>query len=682
MTGIVRQLDSAPGGRSLMRIVSPAQVQAAEKAQADEKEAANQSIIESSLASFVSKQWESSKSAKIKTGERMLKNLRQRMGEYSPSKLAEIKSQGGSEIFMMITNIKCRALVSWVNDILFQPGERPFECTPSPIPELPGFMLDEINAAVQQDAVAALQMTGMPITPEMMQAKADEIKELLKERIEKEAKAAAGRMTDKIEDQLEQGGFNDALKEFVEDLATFPAAIMRGPIIRKRKQMSWVRKGNDWKPEVVNDPVTSVYRVSPFDMYPGPNTTSINSGYLIERHKLRRKDLHAMIGVPGYSEEAIKNVLTDYGMGGLREWLYTDQERAQLESRHYEFLTSRDDTIDAIEYSGSVQGQQLRDWGMSEKMVPDVLAEYEANIWKIGQYIIRAVMNDDPLGRRTYHKACFENVPGSFWGIALGETIEDIQDVCNATARSLVNNLAISSGPQVEVYADRIAVGEDVTNIYPWKIWQMQSDPNGSSNNRAVTFYQPTCNANELMSVYNDFSKQADEHTGIPSYTYGSPAGGGAAGTASGLSMLMSAASRGIKMVVSHIDHAIEGMVTMVYDHNMLYDTDMSIKGDAYVVARASSSMMAKEQQTIRRNEFLNTTNNPTDMAIMGPDGRATVLRESAKSLDLPVDEVVPNKAKMAAKLAPPMQQPGAQNLDPAGNPAGGMNNFQQQASA
>ena len=44
----------------------------------------------------------------------MLRALRQRNGDYEPEKLAQITRQGGSEIYMMLTEVKCRAAESWL----------------------------------------------------------------------------------------------------------------------------------------------------------------------------------------------------------------------------------------------------------------------------------------------------------------------------------------------------------------------------------------------------------------------------------------------------------------------------------------------------------------------------------------------------------------------------------------
>jgi len=594
--------------------------------------------------------------------------------------LAQIRAQGGSEIYMMLTSIKCRAAIAWINDILFPPGDKPWKVGPTPIAELD----EETGASIQEYVIAEAQQWQMEaqqvLPPEALKERIKQLRDQMSERMQEEADKIAERMDKKIEDQTVEGGWEDAMKEVINDVVTFPAGILKGPIVRKRKTLKWEQdeQTGKWGPVKGKAFRLEWYRVAPFDLYPSPSSKDTDDGYLFERHRLRRADLVAMKGVPGYNDAAIDLVLEAYGSGGLREWLWRDQERAWLEKRPNEWLNS-DDTMDALEFWGSVSGRLLLDWGMTPDKITDPNEEYEVNAWMIGSYVIRAVINEDPLGHRPYDKCSFEEIPGAFWGFGVPEIMKDVQDICNASARSLINNMAIASGPMVEIHTDRVPIGEDITTLEPWKIFQTLSDPHGT-NNPAVRFHNPKSYSKELLGVFDHFSGLADEYTGIPKYSYGEGGGAtGAAGTASGLSMLMSSSARGIKLVITHLDRPIEGSIKRTYTFNMINDPDETIKGDLKCQAKGSSSMVAKEQQMIRRNEFLAQTNNPIDLQIMGVEGRAELLRESVKSMDIPVDDVVPDRetiiknAKIAAMQAMEQAQlPAPKATDGAGNPAGG----------
>jgi hypothetical protein len=184
--------------------------------------------------------------------------------------------------------------------------------------------------------------------------------------------------------------------------------------------------------------------------------------------------------------------------------------------------------------------------------------------------------------------------------------------------------------------------------LVPWKIWQTLNDPVGSSA-PAVRFNQPDSRAEELMAVYEKFSRLADDHSGIPAYIYGDTDVQGAGRTSSGLSMLMGAAGKGIRQVVMHIDmDIIKPVVKRQFIYNMRYDDDESIKGDVEVVPKGAINLAVKETVNTRRIEFLNSTANEFDMPIIGQEGRAAILREVAKGLQMPADEIVPSREKAA----------------------------------
>lgn len=628
------------------------------------------------LSAHVNDAWSRAKFAKTELTERLLQCERQRRGVYDPDKAMEIARTGGSDIYLRLTDVKSRAAANWINDVMLAGGRRAYELSPSKEPELP----PEISAGIVDLVRLEMQEfvdAGGAVHPEAFRIRMEQVQDEIMDKMREEAKQKAFRMENKIEDQLNAGSFELAFREFVDDFVTYPTAILKGPVIRRHKVMKW---GPNLKPMVVNDFVRKVERVSPHDIFPSPNSSTVNDGYLIERHRLTRAALQSMRGTPGYSDKDIDQVLDRFGEAGFRQWLMGDQERDRLEGKPHARLYTKD-VIEAIEYWGSVSGRMLTQWGYKGKKL-DPYQEYECNVWVIGPFVIKAILNPDPLGQRPYEIAQWVPIPGSFWGTALPEQMRDTQTLCNAAARSLANNMGIASGPQAEVTVDRLPDGEDVTSMFPWKIWQVTSDRTGGGQ-PAVRFFQPNMNAEALMNVVQYFSKQADEVTGIPNYVYGNTAGAGVGRTASGLSMLMDNAAKGIKAAITSIDTVVSSLVERLYIHNMIYDSDASCKGDFKVIARGAMGLVAKEQLQVRRNEFLQATANPIDLQIIGPTGRAYLLRETAKTLQMDTDKLVPTTEQIAFRqeqaaqaqmmqMQQMQQQQAPATLDAAGNPAGG----------
>jgi hypothetical protein len=638
------------------------------KAMAEERataQQANSQPVVQALNGYIRKQWMSSMMAKQMTSEiKMLKSVRARRGEYDPDKLAQLREQGSSTIYMMITSNKCRAASSWLRDTLVTASDdKPWTITPTALPDLPPNEVEGIMAQAQAE-VEALYMNGTPPTDQQVRERLLEMKDMALSHLQDLAKRTAERMEVKMEDQLQEGNWSKAFSEFLDDITTFPSAFIKGPIIRKRPKLKWIpTQDGQYTLEQNEELVMEWERVDPFNIYPSADASDVNQGDLTERHKLSRADLQAMIGVEGYSEGAIRAVLETYGKGGLRDWIYVDMNKAAAEGKSTMGVQQNPSKlIDALQFWGSVQGQLLLDWGMSADEVPDPLAEYPVEAWIIADWVIKAVINPDPLGRRPYYKASYEEVPGAYWGNSVADLCRDAQDVCNATARALVNNMSIASGPQVVYNIDRLPQGENITQMYPWKVWQVTSDPlNGSAP--PMQFFQPSSLSQELMAVFEKFSILADEYTGIPRYMTGDSPAGGAGRTASGMSMLMSNAGKAIKQVVSNIDtNVISPVIDRLYYYNMRYGTDPDLKGDVNIVARGAVSLIVKEQAQVRQNQFLQIAlTSPAAQQIIGIEGIAELLRQGAKTLDMNPDRIVPPveiiKQRMAQAQAAQLAQ-------------------------
>ena len=309
------------------------------------------------------------------------------------------------------------------------------------------------------------------------------ILESIQKEISAEAKIVAEKMNNKIHDQLLEGGFYEALAEALPDIV-LKTGFIEGPIYRKVKTKKLLPDPQTGKMRlVVEDKIVAEYeRFSPLDAYPAPDANSLDDGYFIKKTAYTGLQLSSLIGVPGYSETALRAVLDEYGKGGLREWTGIETERAQAENK--DPSVAWDSTkIDCLVFYGEIQGKDLRDWGMGEQEIQDPQIFYPAQAWLIGSHVIKAMLNPDPLGRKNIYKASFDESDGGFWGNGLPELIDDVQDVCNACARHIVNNVGMGAGPMVEINDDRCPGGGDPqpfgSGESPNRRWEMTPRPSG-----------------------------------------------------------------------------------------------------------------------------------------------------------------------------------------------------------
>jgi len=588
----------------------------------------------------------------------MLDSLRAYNGQYDPEDWSKIRDEGGSTIYMNLTSTKVRAAISWIKDILLAGREDAFSIEPTPVVTLPATMIQMINEKVASDFEV---MTKPPQAPEGQPQEQPDIAETLKEsqeykrdlhasvleEINKEAQYAFRIIETEIKDQMKEGKWELALSEFIDDFCIFPTAFIKGPIITKKKRLKWV----DGKVEATNEYVMLNKRISPLDVYPSPEATSVMDGNFIEHLRMSRMEVASLVGAKGYDKAALKRVLENNEGKGYPTALDTniEDEKAREEMRE-DTHRANQNVFHGLHFFGTAPIKMLREWGVPEDKLGSLDEMEEVNIEAIlvGKEIIKAVINDDPLGRRPYYSASFQKRPGSIWGTAPPFLMRDIQKMCNACARSLSNNMGLSSGPIMELNVDRLADGQDVSQLRPRDVVQVTADPAGGQG-KAVNFFAIPSVANELLAVYKEFEVKADDVTMIPRYAYGNERTGGAAQTASGLSMLLESASKGIKDAIRHID---EGVIIPRVEQEF-YMTMLKRKhefsGDINVIARGSQSLTLAGAEQMRRTEFLQITANPIDQGIMGAEGRAEILRIMAEDLGLG-SNIIPNRQELKSK--------------------------------
>lgn len=310
--------------------------------------------------------------------------------------------------------------------------------------------------------------------------------------------------------------------------------------------------------------------------------------------------------------------------------------------------------MNGIEFYCSVRGTDLVSFGIlkdpnGEEIDP--ILDYEINAITVNGRIVFIEYNKDPMKRRPYSVCGFAREVGGFWYKSPPQILKDVQDIINAAARALVNNMGWASGPQIMIPdINRLSPSEDVTNIFVGKIWQGVTS-GASATGKLVEFYQPDSRSIELGGIIDKFADLADKVIEMPAYSSGE-AIGGAGRTSSGLSMLMSSSNRGIKRVVLDIDFRVfKNVIDQVVDYNLEHSDDESIKGDMNFVSEGIMALMMKEQLSEQRLKFLQATQNEWDMKVLGLDGRAKILAEAIESLESNYDDIKPTQEKIEKLL-------------------------------
>jgi len=645
-----------PSGRGTLRVVSPKELQDAEKLAKAVTEAKPE--VYDDLANHIRKKFEAAKRHRTSSlvDDQMISYMRAYNGEYSPTKQAEINKFGGSSVFARITAAKCRGATALLRDIYLS-ADRAWSIEPSPDPRLPGSVTRDITSVVGGEAMYMI-MNGAPPEKSQIEERKVALTKAAKVAEKKKAIEQAHMAEMKMDDILLEGGFWEALSSFLTDLPIYHSAFIKGPTIRNAELLRWDENGEavmTLRPRFFWD------RVSPFDLWFSPGAASIANSNTFERQRFSLSDLYNLIGLPGYREKEIREIIQLAENGGLREWgLIFEQERRDMENRG---TTSANDDqmVDCIEFQGHVLGKYLKDFGLKGPIDED--KPYFITCWTINKVVIKAMMNPNIRKRPNYYSTSFDKQPGTVYGSGVAELIADLQDVMNATLRSLVNNMSIASGPQVFFNEELLNPNQDDT-LYPWKRWKYTTDPSNPSASAPVGFFQPQSNATELLGVYGQFNTIADEVSAIPRYMTGDQNVGGAGRTASGLAMLMSNANKALQNVAENIDDDVfEPVLQSLYDLVMLTDDTGFLRGDESIKVNGVRNVVKQEQDRVRQLEFLQLTANEIDGPIVGAQ-RASVLQQVADRIGIDLD----------------IPEPGEQN--PQGPPGGGGAGFNPAGTA
>lgn len=652
-------------GGALIKIVPPAVLDAAEAAQ--DKARANAASAQQpqlqGLAAFIRGQFELFKLHRNDMvagwSERLIQALRAFNGVYEPSKLAEIKKFGGSEVYAKLIAMKCRGATSLLRDVYLSP-ERPWGLDAPIDPEIPPDIIQHISQLVASE-LQQLQEQNQPIDISAVRDRTRKLIEAARDAAKKKANEQACIAEQKIEEMLVEGQFYNAVAEFLVDLPLFPFACLKGPVVRVVPVVDW----STGRATIAYKPRLFWARVSPFDVWWTPGAGDIEQANIIERTRVTRAELNDLLDLPGYNQAEVRAVLDEYGQGGLNDqWDMTDAERAVQESRENPWL-NRSGLINCLEWNGNVQGKMLLEYGMDPKLIQDPIRDYMVQAWLIGTHVIKAQLSPSPRKRHPYFVTSFEKVPGTIIGNALPDILADVQEVSNATLRGLVNNLSISSGPQVVINTDRMSPDEDAENLYPWKRWLMTSDPMGNNAQVPVSFFQPTSNAGELIQVFQFMYGLADDLSAIPRYMNGQ-APGSAGRTSSGLAMLMGNSSKILQTVAANIDRDVfTPLLSSLFDMLMLTDTSGLLTGEENVRVMGVQVALQRETERSRQLELLQITSNPMDAKIVGIKGRAAMLRKVSQNTGMDGEDIVPSddqldkmqQAEMAAAQNAPIQE-------------------------
>lgn len=601
-----------------------------------------------------------------------------------------------------IVAFKVGLLVSLIRETLVDVASAPFILEPTPEPEIPEEMADDIIrkltdevmaageevAQLQQRTVEQAQMMGIAPSQltedDLPSLDSEKVLEMVREakikaryEVKQWAKEQALLAQRAIYDKTAEGGYRTAILEFADDFALYPFACIHGPYPTVSNVTKWRKNKFVEEKEIT----WSFERVSPFDLFWTDDSRDTQSGtavfirklvpytFLYDALQLAKQDEDS-----GYFADALQDLIDLTKEASLpKNW--TDFHSGNPEIKLKPVMWTAGDSIEIVIRYGRFRGWELKEMGF-HKLEDDMA--YETKVVMCGGEVIQAQLNKNPGNRkRPVFTANFERRNGSIAGIGLGQRLLGLHNAFRAVMHLAMFNLGLSSEPITEVEFHRIVqyMPEDWIDdpvVSPGMVIPADGDRMGNGS-RAIKFTQVPTTTQQALSMAQYIFDLSHTLSNIPAALHGQPVGSGANRTVRGLLTLQGNTLKPIHSALMNLDmDLIEPMVTMMYMLLVMYDEDFDFTGDCKVVAKGAASMVQREMDKQAAMENLQI------LGQMGQQVNPELLNRAMQSLlelsgilepgedainkqSMPAmpPEMMAQAQAMAGGEAPPTPQPG-----------------------
>ncbi|MBF0137405.1 MAG: hypothetical protein HQL65_14300 [Magnetococcales bacterium] len=569
--------------------------------------------------------------------ERWLEDLRQYHGKYDPVTLSQL-GENQSRIFVNLTRSKANTAEARLADMLFPTDDRNWGIKPTPMPDIGDMQEDEPLVNPETGAMIRHPETGQPM------AHAEFLRQL-----QKESQLRAEAMQREMEDQLVECQFLVHSRAVIHDAVVLGTGIMKGPMVnlRIRPQAQLTAMGINTIRKERQELRPYFERVDPWGFFPDMSARNVEEmEFVFQRHIMTEKELRFLAKRPGFHADAIREILLEKPLRGRRTPGYL------AEIRSISGLSNHDDArrFEIWEYHGPLSGDYFNQDGSGSEehsLLQSLLAEnlddpespglVEGVVWFCQGRILKVGINHLDSGEIPYAVFCWEQDDACLFGFGIPYLMRGPQRVMNAAYRMILDNAALSTGPQIVMDRGAVEPADGEWRLTPRKIWFKQD--RGLSAGDAFQAFHIDSRQPELAAIYNLARQLADEETNQPMVVQGDqlPAGNQ---TAMGLSIMHTSANVVQRRTVrNHDDHLTRPLMRRLYQWNMQFNPKPEIKGDFEVDARGSSVLIARE---IQAQQLMALALNFSAHPVFGPLTKAAPLyRKLAQTNMLSADEFI-----------------------------------------
>ena len=495
----------------------------------------------------------------------------------------------GVDAHVNLSAMKAGVVQSYLAESLIQAGQLPWTIQPTPVPDLSDsgelMVAQSVQQSVEQGFRGDLRSLVYSLKSEAAR------KEL------EHAQDIADNMMKLITDQCAEGGWNRAMFGFINNFCVYPYAVLAGPIPTRRVRMQW--SGETLRPKY--ETFYEFKSISPWDFWWSPDSPDTQRGTgIFIRQRWTRQQLLDAAKMTSYIGENIIKVLDDANRNDFRyHWISNNPEQTDSQVLSWR---DNDTTIDILIHWGYFSGRELTKYGIPGLEDNEF---YNAMVTMCGRHIIQVLVEKNPtLNRRPVFTASFYTTQDRIPGESIPQRLRDVERCYETCLRYLISNAYYGSAPITEADYDRVSKymsDEDIGRIIPGSMYF--SDPVLGNATPAFKYYSLPNNMAAFQNALVYFMDLADRVTNIPAALHGTAQGSGANRTFRGAAMLQSNAVKAIQSAVFNIDEFVyKPLGELLYNYNMVYSKDQTVKGDCKIMARGVTALLQKE--TDRQNSY------------------------------------------------------------------------------
>lgn len=472
--------------------------------------------------------------------------------------------------------------------------------------------------------------------------------------LSEEVSLACHNMEKEIEAQLDSCNYSAEARKAMEDRVIYGTGILKGPVNTGKQSVEYVQEDGVWIARPVTDYTPTVVQVTPWRFYPDMSVVEFKDcDDVIETHSWAPITLSQYRNHPGFDSDAISQILREE----QNTPEYCNSQITALKEDVWNlnpYLYKKKKYL-VLEYHGPVTYDELNAMGIEADYSEDDVMEFFGEVWVCAGKVIRMeIQNIEGYAETPYAVSIWKRDPGSIFGFGHPLLLADPQRVVTQAYHMILDNAALTSGPQVAMYKKYVQPVDGDWTLQPNKVWHL-TDPSKTVN-EAIQFFNPTNVIGQIMPVLNLAMQFGDTESATPE-------------TAAGLSSPQNVDSATGQLIMQHAsttlldfqsqdwdDEVTEKVIRRFYAWNMQFSKKEYIKGN-YVIDVKSSSEYKNKQMYIRDLERLSmeTAQNPALADVINIDA---MTRARLAAMHLPDNRIVRTPEEVAQIQAQKQEQP------------------------